>query len=152
MRLIIGAGDRQSPGWTHHDIQDLPGIDIVCDFWDLPQHIAPASCRAIHMTHVLEHFPMARTLEALRLVHGLLVPNGELYLEVPNFLWHAEEIVKDPRNRRVVEYAFGGQLNDWDYHYNGFTPALLFDDLLESDFRIVKLNPNSSIECWAARA
>lgn len=151
MRLIIGAGDRQKSGWTHHDIQPLAGISICCDFWELPKHVEPASCSEIEMTHVLEHFPLKDAQKALELVGWLLKPGGELYIEVPNFQWHAEEILKDPLNRQIVEYAYGGQLNPFDYHYNGFTPDILAQDLINAGFTVEGLEPNSSIECHARK-
>lgn len=151
MNLIIGAGQRMAPGWTTHDVQPLDGIDIVCDFWELPSHIEAASCDNIEMTHVLEHFPMKDTHRALKLVIGLLKHGGKLYLEVPNFYWHALEIASDPTNRQIVEYAYGGQLNEWDFHYNGFTPEILTEDLQNAGFKIKEMNPNSSIEVYCEK-
>ena len=58
MNLVVGAGERKVPGFVHHDVQALDGIDIVCEFWDLKKHVKPESCEEIHMTHVLEHFPI----------------------------------------------------------------------------------------------
>jgi hypothetical protein len=151
MKLIVGAGERHEKGYVHHDVQDLPGIDIVCEFWGLPKHVKPGTCSEIKMTHVLEHFPMKDTLAVLRLLHSLLELGGKLYIEVPNFYWHALEIATDPTNRQIVEYAFGGQLNEWDFHYNGFTPEILKEDLENAGFKVVDLAPNSSIECWAEK-
>ena len=152
MKLIVGAGTRTLPGFTTHDVQALPGIDIVCEFKDLPKYVEPESCEEIHMTHVLEHFPMKDTINVLGTLYSLLAPKGKLYIEVPNFYWHAEEILKDPFNKQIVEYAFGGQLNEWDFHYNGFTPEILNEDLVDAGFTVLSLAPNSSIECWAQKA
>jgi len=146
--LVIGAGTRRVEGFVHHDIQALEGISIVCDFWDIPEQ---QKYDEIHMTHVLEHFPMAKTQAVLLKVKKLLVKGGRLYIEVPNFYWHALEIVANPLNRQIVEYAFGGQKNEWDYHYNGFTPELLHEDLSIAGFVVDNLVPNSSIECWAEK-
>lgn len=151
MKLIIGAGERLTGGFVHHDVQALPGIDIVCEFFDLPEHVKAASCEEIHMTHVLEHFPMARVGEVLALVYSLLTDGGKFYIEVPNFKWHAEMILKDPLDRQIVEYAYGGQHNEWDYHYNGFTPEILSLDLRNAGFRDIEMDPASSIMCWAKR-
>lgn len=101
------------------------------------------------MTHVLEHFPMKDVQKVLLLVKSLLVPSGRLYLEVPNFYWHSLGILTNPRDRQMVEYAFGGQLNEWDFHYNGFTPEILHEDLTTAGFKVEELRPNSSIECWS---
>lgn len=151
MKLVIGAGERRVDGFKHHDVQDLEGIDFVCDIWKLPEHVKDGSCDEIHMTHVLEHFPMARTAEVLTLVRDLLKKGGKLYIEVPNFHWHALMILREPRDRQIVEYAFGGQLNAWDYHYNGFTPEILVEDLTNAGFNVTEMKPNSSIECWSKR-
>lgn len=151
MRLVIGAGERRVDGFIHHDVQKIAGIDICCDFWDLPKHVEAGSCEEIHMTHVLEHFPFGETYAVLVALNELLQEGGKLYIEVPNFYWHAQQITADPRNRRVVEYAFGGQLNKWDFHYNGFTPQILREDLETAGFRIIELKPNSSIECWTVK-
>lgn len=151
MRLIIGAGKRHKEGWTHHDIQKLPDTDIQCDFWELPKHVKRESCEEIETTHFLEHIPMAKTQDALLLIKTLLQPGGKLYIEVPNFYWQALGIISNPLDRQMVTYAFGGQLNDWDYHYNGFTPEILNEDLVAAGFVVEMLNPNSSLEAWAIR-
>lgn len=146
MKLIVCAGERIKPGWATHDIQDLPNIDIRCDFWDLPKYVDSASLTEIEFTHALEHFPMSQSVAVLHSLWRLLKPNGQIYIEVPNFLWHAQEIIVDPTNRQIVEYAFGGQLNQWDFHYNGYTPQILAEDMREAGFDILDLAPNSSIE------
>lgn len=151
MKLIIGAGNRRLDGFKHHDVLPLKDLDYRCDFWDLPKHVEAGSCEEIHMTHVLEHFPMKRALEALNLVYGLLSDGGRFYIEVPNFYWHAEMILKNPRDRQIVEYAYGGQIDEYDFHYNGYTPELLEEDLMASLFSIETLIPNTTIECWAVK-
>lgn len=151
MKLVIGAGERRVDGFLHHDVQKLPGIDIVCEFWNLPDKIPPESCEEIHMTHVLEHFPMQEALAVLLTIWTLLKSGGKFYIEVPNFKWHAQKILENPRNRTIVEYAFGGQLNEWDFHYNGFTPEILTDDLTQVGFVIEDIKPESSISLWAVK-
>lgn len=151
MKLVVGAGERKVPGFVHHDVQALDGIDIVCEFWDLKKHVKKESCQEIHMTHVLEHFPMTDSVRVLSELEKFLAPGGKLYIEVPNFKWHAEEILRNPSNRQIVEYAFGGQLNEWDYHYNGYTTQILKEDLEWAGFRVESMADNSSIECWAIK-
>lgn len=151
MRLVICAGERLKKGWIHHDIQDLPNIDICCEFFDLPKYMEPASVVEAEFTHALEHFPMADSVAVLHTIWRLLAPGGRLYVEVPNFHWHAQEILSDPTNRQIVEYAYGGQLNKYDFHFNGFTPEILREDLEEAGFNVESLTPNSSIECWAVK-
>lgn len=151
MRLVLGAGERRVDGFKHHDVQALDGIDYVCDFFDLPKQVKKGSCEEIHITHVLEHFPMKKIDEVLKIIYDMLAVGGKLYIEVPNFYWHALKILENPRSRQIVEYAFGGQLNEWDFHYNGFTPEILWEDLTNAGFKIEQLIPNSSIELWAKK-
>ncbi len=151
MKLVVGAGERKVPGFIHHDVQPLDGIDIVCDFWDLKKHVKKESCEEIHMTHVLEHFPINDSVRVLSELEKLLQPGGKIYIEVPNFKWHAEEILRDPTKRQIIEYAFGGQLNQWDFHYNGFTAPILKEDLEWAGFKVLEIADNSSLECWAVK-
>lgn len=146
MNLIVCAGSRHKDGWTTHDIQRLGGIDIVCDIFDLPQFIEDESCDEIEFTHALEHFEPHKTNHVLTILCDMLKIGGELYIEVPNLLWHADEILKNPKNRQVVEYMYGGQLNEFDYHYTGFTPEILVEELETAGFTIKGIEPNSSIE------
>lgn len=151
MKLIIGAGGRLKQGFTTHDVQPLEGIDIVCEFYELPKHVDTGSCEEIHMTHVLEHFPIAEVQKVLTLVRSLLSDGGRLYIEVPNLFWHSQMLAANPRDRQVVEYAYGGQHDKWDFHYNGFTPEILEEDLMKAGFTVQSLEPNSSIECWVEK-
>lgn len=151
MKLVIGAEHRQKPGWVHHDVQDLPGIDIVCDYYELPNKVEAGTCEQIEITHVLEHFPISDIQKTLAVLYGLLADGGELYIEVPNLEWNARELVRNPLSRKNVEYIFGGQRNQWDFHYNGFTPQILIDDLIEAGFKLKELRPNSSIEAWVTK-
>lgn len=142
MKLIIGANNRQIPGFVHHDVLPLPGIDIVCEFYDLPKHVENKSCEEIHMTHFLEHFPTAETHKVLGIVKDMLKDGGKLYIEVPNFAWHAE-LVQQGRERDAVYYAFGGQLDQWDFHKTGFTPSILQEELEQAGFRCEIQNGSS---------
>jgi predicted SAM-dependent methyltransferase len=150
-KLIVGAGDRQKEGWTSHDVVALPGIQIVCEMMDLPNKVTPGEIEAIEATHVLEHFAMAKVPELFGMLYSLLKPGGEIYIEVPNFLWHAHQIIKNPYDRQIVEYAYGGQKDKWDYHMNGFTPQILKQDLEDVGFTVTELHNNSSIECRAKK-
>jgi len=149
-KMIVCAGERHEPGYLTHDVQPFDGIDIVCEFYDLPKNVDD-KLEEIKFTHALEHFPMEESVKVLRTLFELLELGGRLYIEVPNLYWNAEELVRNPRSRQNVEYIFGGQRNKWDFHYNGYTPEILADDLRDAGFEVESLNPYSSIECWAVK-
>lgn len=149
-KLILCANTRQLPGYKHHDVQDLPGIDYVCDLFDLPSQIKGERFSEVQFTHALEHFPTKDTQKVLALLRDLLIDGGTLYLEVPNFAWHAR-ILLEGRERDAVYYAFGGQLNEWDFHKTGFTEDILREELELAGFRDINIQNATSLSAWAKR-
>lgn len=150
IKLVLCANDRQLPGWKHHDVLKLKGIDYACDLFDITKHVAENSCEEIQFTHALEHFPTADTQKVLALIKSLLAPHGKLYIEVPNFAWHAE-LVSKGKERDAVYYAFGGQLDQWDFHKTGFTPTILQEELDKAGFKDIRIQPASSISAWMTK-
>lgn len=139
MKLVLCANVRQIKGWKHHDIFPLEGIDYVCDLLEIEKHIAHESCDEIQFTHALEHFPQKDTQKILLLIKSLLKPNGKLYIEVPNFMWHASLLIEG-KHREAVYYAFGGQLDEYDFHKTGFTYLILKEELVKAGFRNIEIS------------
>ena len=136
MKLVLCAGSRLTEGYTHHDVKPLPGIDIVCDLKDLS--VPEGSCERIEFTHALEHFPKTETVPLLQKIRSFLQPGGELYIEVPNFAWHAQ-LVQEGKDRDAVYYAFGGQEDEYDLHKTGFTETILREDLEAAGFTNIQI-------------
>lgn len=143
MKLVLCAGSRLTEGYVHHDVKPLPGIDIVCDLKDLS--IPEGSCERIEFTHALEHFPATETVPLLKKIKSWLAKDGELYIEVPNFEWHASLLLKEGRYKDAIYYAFGGQEDEYDLHKTGFTKEILHDALLEAGFSNVEIWNQSSL-------
>jgi len=151
MKLILCAGDRHTKGYTHHDVKALPGVDIVCDLKDIQFYVKDDACERIEFTHALEHFPTKEVPEILGIVKAILAPGGELYIEVPNFKWHASILLNEGRDEDAVYYAFGGQEDEWDFHKTGFTPNILRKALEDAGFERVEVYDQSSILAKAYR-
>lgn len=146
MKLVLCAGTRRVKGYMHHDVVALTGIDFVCDLRDIGLHLANNLCERIEFTHALEHFPTKEIVDILKKVHGLLREGGELYIEVPNFEWHAKLVLNEGRDRDAVYYAFGGQVDEYDFHKTAFTVNILREDLEAAGFKdVVILNQSSLI-------
>lgn len=47
MKLLVGAGTDRLEGFIHQDSNMYEGIDIICEFWDLPLNVYPRSCEEI---------------------------------------------------------------------------------------------------------
>lgn len=149
-KLILCANTRQISGYKHHDIQPLDGIDYVCDLYDILNHATPNSFSEVQLTHALEHFPTKETQKVLGILKDLLVDGGTVYIEVPNFAWHAK-LVLDGKERDAVNYCFGGQLNEWDFHKTGFTENILTEELSLAGFRDIRVQNASSLSAWATK-
>lgn len=138
LKLDIGSGDpstneKQADGYLKQDIEAYPGIDLMCDIRDIPKYLPPESCLEIRASHVLEHFGTKEVDKVLSMLYSLLEPGGKLIIYVPNFRWHAQ-LVLNGHDEKAVYYAFGGQLDEWDYHKTAFTPATLHNKLVKAGF------------------
>lgn len=156
MRLDIGSGnladgEAHPTGYVLQDVEAYEGIDLVCDILELPQHIEEGFCSEIRASHVIEHFGTKETDMILTLLGKLLKQGGLLNIIVPNFKWHAKLCLAG-EEEQAVYYAFGGQLDQWDFHKTAFTPKILTKALERNGFKVVTLKPNSSIECLAVKA
>jgi len=151
MKLLLCANKRQKEGYKHHDVLPLEGIDYVCDLYDIPKTIENETCEELEFTHALEHFPTKETQKVLGILKDLLKTNGQLYIEVPNFLWHAKLALAENRERDAIYYCFGGQLDQWDFHKTGFTPKILQEELEFAGFREIKIQDGSSISAWCVK-
>lgn len=143
-------GEIQPEGYILQDVKAHKGIQLVCDIEDLGKHIKPGQCKKLRMSHVLEHFPTAKTVPLLKMLHALLEEDGELEVHVPNFRWHASLLLQD-QDEDAVKYAFGGQRDEHDFHKTAFTPALIYKALTEAGFKISDVVVEKSIHVLAKK-
>lgn len=149
IKLDIGSGDPstnevQAEGFIKQDIEAYPGIDLVCDIRDLNKHLTKGQCNVIRASHVLEHFGTHEVDTVIAMLYELIEEGGTLEIFVPNFAWHAS-LVQRGNDEQAVYYAFGGQLDEWDYHKTGFTPSILYNKLIKAGFKDVLVEEGSSL-------
>lgn len=65
LKLEIGAGDKPRPGYVHHDIRPLEGIDVVCDARAFPAS-EKGKYDEIYAANILEHFNRFEVRKVLR--------------------------------------------------------------------------------------
>jgi len=155
MKLDLGSGnpkqgENQPKGYILNDIEPHENIDLVCNIKDLKKFVPDGYCSVVRGSHILEHFGTKEVIEVIKMVHDLLEPNGEFIIFVPNFRWHAE-LMMTGNDEMAVHYAFGGQVDQYDYHKTGFTPKILKKYLEENGFKIISLTDGTSIECHAIK-
>ena len=134
MKLHIGCGTKNLPGWKHYDIRRVDDhIDYIGSADDLS--IFPDnSIEEIYACHLLEHFGRHKVDSVLGEWNRVLVPDGEIHIAVPDF----EAIVKVYNNGfklcAIMGLLYGGQDYKNNYHYCTFDYALLSEKLRNAGF------------------
>lgn len=139
MRLDLGSGTRPAEGFTRLDIRADVGADIVDDASRLAT-IQDGSCEEIVASHLLEHFGRNQTVDILKLWRSKLTAEGTLRVDVPNIQGHIHSWVTGGiTDSHLVNYLYGDQDHDHNYHRTGFTPNSLEKALRDAGFRDVKI-------------
>lgn len=157
MKLDIGAGnpsEGENQAGNDYVLQDISahtGIDIVCDIRDLDKHVESDFCSEIRASHVLEHFHSKELIfHILPMIKRCLQKDGILNIIVPNFEYHCE-LLKAGQDELAVFYAYGGGLDDWDYHKTGWTPRLAVKWLTDAGFEIVDFKVDTCVHVKAKK-
>ena len=155
MRLDIGSGNPeqgevQPAGYVLCDIEKHKNIDLVCDVRELKKYVPDGFCSEIRASHILEHFGMKEMLEIIKTVHNLLEDHGKFTIFVPNFKYHAL-LAHNGYEDSAIYYAFGGQLDEYDYHKTGFTANLLRKYLEDNSFKVLSLTEETVLSCYAEK-
>jgi predicted SAM-dependent methyltransferase len=129
-KLHIG-GKTKAPGWLVFDALPAPHVDVVGALPDLSA-LPSSHFQLVYASHVLEHLSYRRPgLEtALGELLRVLAPGGTLALSVPNLqtlgrLMASSDQMSFDDELYTMRIVYGGQMDEFDYHYAGFTPRLL---------------------------
>lgn len=140
MKLELGAGENPTPGFTHLDARELSFIEIVDDAATL-EKIPEESCDAILAKHLLEHFSHRDTQAILKVWLARLKPGGSLRVEVPNLEGHVAAWADlQSTDAQFVEYLYGSQDYDGNYHKTAFTPRSLDRALRVAGYREIEIH------------
>lgn len=126
MQLEFGCGERPTrPGYSTCDIRDLPGIDYVCNAWDINQHIESNTVTHIWSRHFLEHLTFAQGRMWLSACLDILTPGGEQTICLPNMRFHIQQWLNG-NNLEHARAGFWGWQREgdtelWDVHKSGYT-------------------------------
>jgi predicted SAM-dependent methyltransferase len=138
VRLHVGAGDKQWPGWVNVDLHGEQ--DVNCDVRKLP--FDPNHADEIQAHHVLEHLHRKDANVALADWFRVLKSGGRLVLELPCLDKMAEMIVKGEKNIRLTLLGLFGDPRDERpgmEHKWAYSKAELSDLLLGIGFKDVKV-------------
>ena len=137
MQLHIG-GEEIKEGWKILNIQKKEGVDFVGDISDLSQ-FEENSVEEIYASHVLEHVPQKKVKETIDGIYRILKLNGKFYVSVPDMDLLCRIFI-DPKaptkvKKHVMKLMFGGQTDEFDYHYFGWNLQFMNDYLISAGFK-----------------
>ena len=129
MKLDIGCGDintqmKPEDEWTHIDIDAYDGVEIVCDFSDIP---LPDCCAdEIYLGDVIEHIPRWRHQEVLTEFHRLLKADGILSIRTPNVELAMRAYAQGSlRFKDAMQLIYARGVDAHHQHYFGFSQQSL---------------------------
>jgi predicted SAM-dependent methyltransferase len=140
LKLHIG-GKQPKEGWKILNALDGEGVDFVgnvCDLSDFPD----ACCEAIYASHVMEHVGQKDFLATLKVIHRILCKGGDFYFSVPD-LEVLCRLFLDPRldieqRYHVMRMMFGGQTDEYDFHYIGLSHEFMLNFFRTAGFSDVR--------------
>ena len=127
MKLNIG-GEEKKEGWKILNIQKRDNVDFVGDISDLSQ-FKDNSISEVYASHVFEHVKYIDVKKTLSGIYRILTSGGKFYISVPNmnvlFRQFLEKKNQTKTKIKIMRMIFGGQIDEYDFHYFGWDFELL---------------------------
>ena len=137
MKLHIG-GKEIKEDWKILNIQKNDGVDFVGDITDLSQ-FEDESIDEIYASHVVEHIDQKNIKKTLKGINRVLKNDGKFYISVPDLDILCRIFIEKTAPLKVkfhvMRMMFGGQIDEFDYHYFGWNYEFLNSYLIEAGFK-----------------
>ena len=137
MKLHIG-GKQIKDGWKILNIQKNDGVDFVGSISDLSQ-FDDSSIEEIYASHVVEHVDQKNIKKTLEGIYRVLKNDGKFYISVPDLDVLCRIFIDNKAPAKVklhvMRMMFGGQTDEFDYHYFGWNYEFLNSYLIEAGFK-----------------
>jgi len=137
MKLHIG-GKEIKEGWKILNIQKNDGVDFVGSITDLSQ-FEDESIDEIYASHVVEHIDQKNIKKTLKGINRVLKNDGKFYISVPDLDILCRIFIEKTAPLKVkfhvMRMMFGGQIDEFDYHYFGWNYEFLNSYLIEAGFK-----------------
>ena len=136
MKINIG-GETKKEGWINYNVQKKPNVDIVGNINDLSQ-FENESVEEIYASHIIEHVDQNTIKNTFKDIFRILKKEGKFYVSVPDMDVLCHFFVSPLANKKIkfhtMRMIFGGQIDNFDYHYFGWNYEFMNDYLLEAGF------------------
>ena len=140
MKLHIG-GKEKKEGWKILNILKGEDVDYLGDISDLSQ-FKENSIDEIYASHVVEHVNQKNIKKTLAGIHRVLKDSGKFYVSVPDLdVLCRIFIAKDAPIKvkyHVMRMMFGGQTDEYDFHYFGWNFEFLEEYLTIAGFNKIE--------------
>jgi len=137
MKLHIG-GKEIKEGWKILNIQKNDGVDFVGNITDLSQ-FEDESIDEIYASHVVEHIDQKSIQKTFKGINRVLKNDGKFYISVPDLdilcRIFIEKKAPSKVKFHVMRMMFGGQIDEFDYHYFGWNYEFLNSYLIGAGFK-----------------
>lgn len=124
MKLELGAGQRPTPGYISTDSYPHPGLDHVCNAWEIPD----GPYDEVIALGVIEHLTMTDAFATFDRIHEVLQPGGTFLFDVPDFVQWARYL-EHGTDLFEIDHVMA-TLHGWcrwpgDEHKSSWTPELI---------------------------
>lgn len=130
IKIDIGVGEAPAQGYLHVDIQDRPHVEIIADTRHLPFENNTVS--EVRNAHIIEHFNRVEVNDVFREWVRVLKKEGLLRVICPDFKKICDQFTRGEISaQQALLWTYGGQIDEYDYHYWMYTPESLMDKFKE---------------------
>lgn len=147
MKLEFGAGETPTKtGFLTVDVRDLPGVNYVCNAWDIDKHVQPNTVDEIFSRHFFEHLTFEQGEIVLEKWKTILKPGGRCEMMLPNMAHHIHQwtnLRNDTKEFQRAKEGFWGRqreslTSNWDIHKSGYDEETLTALLKSFNFKNIK--------------
>ncbi len=124
VRVNLGCGPIDIPGYVNVDMLPLPHVHYVCGVQRL-KVFADESIDLLYACHVLEHVPRRELGETLEEWRRVLKPGGVLRISVPDFDLLLKMREAEGTLAAILDPLFGSFEHAYDLHHSAFDAASL---------------------------
>lgn len=140
IKLHIG-GEQAKAGWHILNALDGADVDFVGDVRDLGR-FSEACCECVYASHVMEHVNQNDFLPTLKGIYRILQEGGELYFSVPDLevlcKLFLDQKLRPEERFHVMRMMFGGQTDEYDFHYIGLSNEIMLSFFHQAGFGNVR--------------
>ena len=137
------GGESKLSGYKTCDVRNIPGIDYVCDAWDINKHVESNTINEIYSRHFFEHLTFEQGKLVLNAWHKILKPGGKIRMKLPNLEYQVHEWLKHKEkngkfDNPLMSGFWGWQRQGdklvWDVHKSGYDIETLKHLLIKHNF------------------